>query len=129
MSVVFISYRRVAAIRDARAVFERLSRELGHGQVFIDLDSIEIGVNFVKLINEQLDGCHVMVALIDPEWATAVDRQGRRRLDRSNDFVRIEIAAALRRGVQLVPILLDNAEMPDGETLPEELKPLASLNS
>nr|AEQ20334.1 formylglycine-generating sulfatase-like enzyme [uncultured bacterium EC5] len=125
MSVVFISYRRLSALVHARAVYERLSRELGPGQVFIDLDDMEVGVDFVEQTNDQLRGCRVLLALIDPDWATAADPNGRRRLDRANDFVRIEIATALRRGIRVVPILIGDAEMPEADALPEDLKPLA----
>ncbi len=125
MSAVFISYRRQAALVHARALFERLSREFGPSRVFIDLDGIEIGMDFVSLIDEQLEGCHVMLALIDPGWADARDRKGERRLDQTGDFVRLEIATALRRGIPVAPILLDGAEMPDAGTLPEDLQGLA----
>ncbi len=125
MSVVFISYRRLSALVHARAVYERLSRELGPGQVFIDLDDMEVGVDLVEQTNDQLRGCRVLLALIDPDWATATDPKGQRRLDRSNDFVRIEIATALRRGIRVVPILIGDAEMPDADALPNDLKPLA----
>lgn len=64
----------------------------------------------------------MLLALIDPGWATARDRQGQRRLDRANDFVRIEIATALNRGIRVVPILLGDAEMPDADMLPDDLK-------
>ena len=124
MSAIFVSYRRDGALVHARAVFERLSREFGVGQVFIDLEGIDFGVDFVDLIETQLQGCQVMLALIDPGWATATDRQGRLRLDKANDFVRIEITAALKRGIRVMPILIDAADMPDADTLPVDLKPL-----
>ena len=129
MSAVFVSYRRDGALVHARAVFERLSREFGVGQVFIDLESIDVGVDFIDLIETQLHGCQVMLALIDPDWVTAVDRQGRRRITLANSYVRIEIATALRRGIRVMPILLDAAEMPDEDALPDDLKPLVDRKS
>src|SRR5438067_5284544 len=104
MSAVFISYRRVGALIHARALFERLSREFGPSEVFIDLDGIDIGVDFVVLLEQQLRGCRIVLALIDPEWATARDRKGQRRIDRETDFVRVEIATALRRDIYVAPI-------------------------
>ena len=73
MSVVFISYRRAGAVKDARALFERLTRELGGHHVFIDLVGIEIGANFLTVLDRQLAGCRVMLALIDEKWATRTD--------------------------------------------------------
>lgn len=124
MSSIFISYRRQSAVVHARALFERLSREFGRENVFIDLDGIEIGVDFVDLIDHQLEGCRVLLALIDPQWASVSDRHGRRRLDNEDDFVRIEIARALERGIVVAPILLDGAEIPDVRQLPENLRRL-----
>jgi hypothetical protein len=126
MAVVFISYRRRGALKDARAVFERLSREFGSDHVFMDLEGIEMGADFVDVLERQLDGCRVMLAMIDATWATTTDRHGRRRIERDDDFVRLEIAAALRREVAVIPVLIDDAEMPDKAELPEDLRPLAT---
>jgi hypothetical protein len=129
MSSIFISYRRQGALIPARAVFERLSREFGPDEVFIDMEGIEYGVDFVDVLSRQLQGCQVMLALIDPEWATATDKQGRRRIDQEYDYVRTEIVTALTRGIRTVPVLIGGAEMPDAQTLPELLRPLARRNA
>lgn len=129
MSTVFISYRREGALVHARALYERLSREFGSQQVFIDLDGIDIGVDFVELIDRQLQGCRVLLALIDPEWLEVSDREGRRRLDNEADFVRVEIARALQRGITVAPILLDGAEMPNPNRLPSDLQALTRRNA
>jgi TIR domain len=129
MSAIFISYRRDGALIHARALFERLSREFGPDEVFIDLEGIEYGVDFVDVLDRQLKGCQVMLALIDPEWATATDKHGHRRIDREYDYVRTEIVSALARGVRTVPVLIEGAEMPDPETLPELMRPLARRNA
>ncbi len=81
MSAIFVSYRRQAALVHARAVFERLSREFGPHQVFIDLEGIDDGVDFVELLEQQLRGYRVLLVLIDPGWATVADSKGRRRLE------------------------------------------------
>jgi hypothetical protein len=129
MASIFISYRRVGALVHARALFERLRHEFGPNEVFIDLEGVDYGLDFVDILNEQLNGCQVMLALIDPQWATATDRQGRRRIDRENDYVRTEITTALARGIRTVPILIDGAEMPDSSDLPEPLRPLVRRNA
>jgi hypothetical protein len=129
MASIFISYRRIGALVHARALFERLRNEFGPGEVFIDLEGIEYGVDFVDILNKQLNGCQVMMAIIDPHWATAADKQGRRRIDREYDYVRTEIVAALARGIRTVPVLIDGAEMPDPADLPEPLRPLTRRNA
>jgi hypothetical protein len=113
----------------ARALFERLRSEFGPKEVFIDLEGIQYGVDFVEILNEQLNGCQAMLALIDPQWATAADRQGRRRIDREYDYVRTEIVTALARGIRTVPVLIEGAELPDPEDLPEPLRPLTRRNA
>jgi sugar lactone lactonase YvrE len=129
MSSIFISYRRIGALVHARALFERLRHEFGPNEVFMDLEGIDYGLDFVEILNEQLNGCRVMLAVIDPQWSTATDRQGRRRIDREHDYVRIEIVTALARGIRTVPVLIDGAEMPDPSELPEPLQPLARRNA
>jgi hypothetical protein len=129
MSSIFISYRRVGALVHARALFERLRHEFGPNEVFIDLEGVDYGLDFIDILNEQLNGCQVMLAVIDPQWATAVDKQGRRRIDREFDYVRVEIVTALGRGIRTVPVLIDGAEMPDASDLPEPLRPLTRRNA
>jgi hypothetical protein len=129
MASIFISYRRVGALVHARALFERLRHEFGPNEVFIDLEGVDYGLDFIDILNEQLNGCQVMLAVIDPQWATATDRQGRRRIDREFDYVRVEIVTALGRGIRTVPVLIDGAEMPDASDLPEPLRPLTRRNA
>ena len=121
---VFISYRRTGGAKDARAIFERLRRELAGHEVFIDLEGIEPGEDFVESLERQLDGCEALVVLIGPDWSDVTNEHGQRRLDDENDFVRIEIAAALRRGVKVFPVLIDGARPPRASELPEALQPL-----
>jgi photosystem II stability/assembly factor-like uncharacterized protein len=129
MSSIFISYRRGGAPAHARAVFERLRNEFGSGEVFIDVEGIDFGLDFVEILSKQLNDCQVILALIDPQWATALDTQGRRRIDREHDYVRTEIVMALARGILTIPVLIDGAVMPDADDLPEPLRPLSRRNA
>lgn len=122
---IFISYRRHEALREARAIFERLSREFGAAQVFIDLEGLDPGVDFTESLDKQLQHCQVMLALIGPGWLATPDGHGGRRLDDANDFVRIELRTALQRNIRVVPVLLDGAPMPRTVDLPADLEPLA----
>jgi hypothetical protein len=125
---VFISYRRADSAGSAGRVMDRLDRELGRDLVFMDVDAIPLGTNFSKVLHEEVAKCGVLLAVIGPNWLDARDEHGKRRLDNPNDFVRIEIAAALQRNIPVIPILLDGARIPKADELPEDLKELALRN-
>ncbi|MFS8082318.1 MAG: toll/interleukin-1 receptor domain-containing protein [Ginsengibacter sp.] len=121
---IFISYRRSDSTKDARAIYERLRRDFGEDRVFIDLEGIEPGEDFVEVLERHLDGCEVLVALIGRDWSDARNERGERRLDDEEDFVRIELAAALKRRIKVFPVLLDGAATPSAAHLPTELRSL-----
>ena len=122
---VFISYRREETAYPAGWLYDRLANQYGGGQVFKDVDSIELGDDFVEVITRAVGFCDVLLALIGDEWLTITDEEGRRRLDDPDDFVRLEIEAALARKVRIIPILVDGARMPTDEELPDSLDRLA----
>ena len=93
-------------------------------QVFKDVDSIELGDDFVEVITRAVGSCDVLLALIGDRWLTITDEDGRRRLDDPDDFVRLEIEAALTRNVRVIPILVDGARMPRVAELPPSLAEL-----
>jgi hypothetical protein len=103
---IFISYRREDASYPAGWLFDRLADRFGRGQVFKDIDSIRLGDDFVEVITRAVGSCDVLLALIGEEWLTVSDQDGRRRLDDPDDFVRLEIEAALARNVRVIPILV-----------------------
>ena len=125
---VFISYRRDDSAGYAGRLMDRLDREFGRDLVFMDVDAIPLGTNFSKVLHEEVAKCGVLLAVIGPNWADARDEHGNRRLDNPNDFVRIEIAAALQRNIPVIPILLEGARIPKATELPEDLKELALRN-
>jgi TIR domain len=125
---VFISYRRDDSAGYAGRVRDRLERELGRNLLFMDVDGIPLGTNFSKVLHEEVAKCGVLLAMIGPNWPDARDEHGNRRLDDPNDFVRIEIAAALQRNIPVIPILLEGARIPKADQLPEDLKELALRN-
>src|SRR5258707_13523828 len=125
---IFISYRRADSAGYSGRVMDRLDRELGRDLVFMDVDAIPLGTNFTKALHEEVAKCGVLLAVIGPSWLDARDEHGNRRLDDPNDFVRIEIAAALQRTIPVIPILLDGARIPKATQLPDDLKELALRN-
>ena len=96
---------------------DRLKIELGPHLLFMDVDTIPLGTNFEEVLHEEVAKCGVLLAVIGPNWSDARDEDGKRRLDDPNDFVRLEIAAALQRDIPVIPILLDNAKIPKASQL------------
>jgi len=118
---IFISYRRGETDFPASWLYERLAAHFGPDQVFKDVDSIELGDDFAEVIANAVGACDVLMVLIGAQWLTVTDEAGRRRLENSDDFVRLEIEAALQRKVRIVPILVGRARMPHAHELPASL--------
>ncbi|HEY1985806.1 MAG TPA: toll/interleukin-1 receptor domain-containing protein [Terracidiphilus sp.] len=126
---IFISYRRDDTEGEAGRLFDDLTRSFDDQSVFMDVSGINPGVDFRRAIDDNVASCGVLLAIIGPTWATIAGSTGARRLDDSNDFVRLEIASALRRDVAVIPVLVHDAKMPHPDDLPEDLKELAFRNS
>jgi WD40 repeat protein/tetratricopeptide (TPR) repeat protein len=126
---IFISYRREEMAGQAGRLYDRLSGRFGAGRVFMDVDSIDPGVDFTTAITEAISGCDILLALIGREWLTVTDAGGRRRLDDPDDLVRVEIETALRRGIRVVPVRVEGAVLPQASDLPPSLRPLVRLQA
>jgi TIR domain len=121
---IFISYRRDDSGGRAGRIFDRVSLTYGRDRVFMDVDSIRPGVDFADYIDEALEGCTVLLAVIGPNWLDARNPDGTERLGDPHDFVRLEVATALRRGITVIPVLVDDAPVPETRRLPEDLQGL-----
>src|SRR5215471_7105583 len=126
---IFVSYRRQETSHLAGRLYDRLTDRFGEDQVFIDVDTIEPGVDFTEEISRAVEACKVLLAVIGPDWLTATNERGQRRLDDPDDIVRLEIEAALARHVRVIPILVEGAVMPGRDDLPESLAGLARRNA
>jgi TPR repeat protein len=126
---IFISYRRDDASAWARLIYDRLFQRFSHNEIFMDVDTIEPGVDFVAAIKEVVGACDVLIAVIGTRWLTSSDRLGRRRLDIPEDFVCLEIATALKRNIRVVPVLVEGVTMPEVGELPDDLKALVHRNA
>jgi hypothetical protein len=126
-SRIFISYRREDASAYAGRLYDRLSAEFPD-QVFMDIDTLEPGIDFVERIEDSVGSADVLVCVIGKGWATAVDRDGHRRLDQPEDFVRLEVGTALRRDIRVIPVLVGGAPFPEPEELPSDLEGLRRRN-
>jgi glycerophosphoryl diester phosphodiesterase len=121
---IFISYRRQDSAYPAGWLYDRLADRFGADQIFKDVDSIELGDDFVETITNAVGSCDILLALIGQEWLDIASSDGTRRLSDPDDFVRLEIEAALERKVLLIPILVDGALMPRGDQLPPSIAPM-----
>lgn len=129
MPKIFISYRRSDSQMVAGRLRESLARRMGEGAIFRDKNSIGAGEDWVRAIEESLTGNAIALALIGPNWATARDEAGARRLDDPADWNRVELELALNRSARVIPILIDEARMPRGSELPGSLGQLARVNA
>jgi hypothetical protein len=121
---IFVSYRREDSAHVAGRLVDRLIERFGVGKVFMDVDSLEPGVDFAESIERAVEACNVLLAVIGENWADVKDEQGRRRLEDPSDFVVLEIRAALERDVRVIPVLVDDARMPRPDQLPPALERL-----
>lgn len=119
-SGIFICYRRDDSRANAGRLFDWLSEHFGEDQVFIDIDNIEAGEDFEQVIKNALDSCGIFLTVIGKRWLLSADGTAS-RLNEPDDYVRLEIAAALRRDIRVIPVLVDGATMPRPEDLPSEL--------
>lgn len=127
---IFISYRRTDldghAVLFVGRVRDRLAQQFGAGSVFMDIDSIPLGEDFVEYISGQVKQADVVLAVIGPQWSQVMAA----RAGEESDFVRIEIESALGAGsIRVIPVLAGGASMPGPAGLPESVLPLRRLNA
>jgi tetratricopeptide (TPR) repeat protein len=127
--VIFISYRRGDSEGQAGRLFERLRREFGGDRVFMDVTDIDPGKDFRLEIERAIGTCDLLLVIIGQEWLHCETPTGERRLDQAEDWVRLEVAAALRRNIPVIPVLVEDASMPGFRDLPDDLRPLAERNA
>jgi uncharacterized protein YecT (DUF1311 family) len=124
MAGIFINYRREDAAGEAGRLFDHLAKSFS-GSLFMDVDAMKPGIDFVKQLDTQVSQCHVVLAVIGPHWFDIKDHSGQRRIDSERDYVRIELASALKRDIPVIPVLVNGAVLPSEDELPADLKPLA----
>ncbi len=126
---IFINYRRGDDPAAAGRLFDRLQDVFEPEQLFLDVDNIAPGLDFVHVLNDRVAECDIVLAIIGKGWIDARDAVGGRRLEDPDDFVRIEISSALSQGKRVIPVLVGDAPMPRPEELPESLRPLTRRNA
>lgn len=126
MPSIFINYRHADGGGYAGRIFDRLRSRFGDGEVFRDVDRIDSGTRFPEMIARQLEDCRVFIVVIGPTWLGASGQGAGRRLDDTDDWVRTEIATALRRNICIVPVTVGGASAPAARDLPDDIKGLAT---
>lgn len=125
---IFISYRREDCMVHAGRLAENLQHRVG-AEVFLDIESIPPGVNFPDYIAREIAACDVVLVMIGDDWLSIADHDGTRRIADTRDWVHIEVAAALGRGVLTIPVLVEGARIPRPDELPEPIANLALRNA
>ncbi len=128
-SKIFINYRKDDSPWNSLALYQELIKHFGKENIFKDLNTILPGTDFIESIEDALESCDVLLVLISEHWLDIKDKNGNRRINNPDDFVRIEIASALRRNIKVIPVLFDNAVLPAASELPEDLKKLSHRQS
>jgi hypothetical protein len=126
---IFLSYRREDSSAWAGRLSDRLSGHFPSNKIFMDVDAIEPGVDFVEAIEESVGSSEVLIAIIGKRWLISSDEGGGRRIDNPEDSVRLEIATALKRNIRVIPVLVDGAVMPHSKDLPNDLQLLRRRNA
>lgn len=125
---IFISYRRADSDDVSGRIYDRLLSRFNKENIFKDVDSIPLGVDFRMHLENKVRSCSVLIAIIGKDWLNVTDGEGNRRLDNSQDFVRIEIESALERDIPVIPVLVQGGKIPEKDALPSRLKELAYRN-
>lgn len=124
MDGIFVSYRRGPGASEAAGrLADRLAQRFGASRVFMDVDTVRPGMDFVDAIEGAVGSCDTLIAVIDPRWAG--DGAGNDRIRQTGDYVRLEVATALRREVKVIPVLVLGAPMPNPGELPADLVSLS----
>ena len=118
MAKIIISYRRADSETITGRIRDRLAVHYGEDSVFMDIDSIPLGVDYRKQISDALAQNEILVVVIGPKWRGPL-KGGQFRLDSDADPVRVEVATALERGIPTIPVLVNGGVMPNAEDLPD----------
>jgi len=129
VSGIFISYRREDSAPYAGRLYDRLCAHFGGARVFMDVDDIPPGADFLAHIEATVASCDAMLAVIGKSWLTARNADGQLRLSDPSDYVGLEISQALQRNILVIPTLVNGATMPQAKDLPRELRELAQRNA
>lgn len=127
-SRAFLSYRRADSAQWVGRIYEGLTRDFLRSQLFVDVDYIGLGADFAAVIAGKMAKCSCFVCIIGRDWMGPSGRSGSARIFDQGDFVRIEVEAAIKAGIPIIPVLVDGATIPAANSLPPSLKALATAD-
>jgi hypothetical protein len=123
---IFVCYRRADSGGHAGRLYDHLKPVFGERNIFMDVGVLP-GRDYVKALPAEVNRCDVVVAVIGPSWIKVKDKEGYRRLDDEEDWVRVEIETALVARKPVIPVLVGGAARPPADGLPGRLNRLARL--
>jgi O-acetyl-ADP-ribose deacetylase (regulator of RNase III) len=127
---VFVNYRVEEQPGYASLLHRELAVRLGLDNVFLAARSIHPGDDFVNEVRDNLTQSAVLLALIGKHWLHFGSRTADvGRFEADHDWVHWEIAEAFARGVRVVPVLVDDAELPPVAALPPAIAALGRCQS
>jgi formylglycine-generating enzyme required for sulfatase activity len=122
---IFISYRRDDVPGDARGIRDALATRFGKASIFMDVDNLLAGQRFEEELAKALASCDVFLAIIGPRW---MDLLKTKASSGDRDYVREEIAAALKRKIVVIPVRVGREgsmpALPRPDGLPEDIRDL-----
>ncbi|MEE4280108.1 MAG: toll/interleukin-1 receptor domain-containing protein [Halieaceae bacterium] len=128
MTAIFLSYRRADSSASAGRISDRLQSRFGDNQVFQDVETVPLGVDFREFVAQKLEACDVLLVVMGDNWLGVVEGEEQRRIDRPDDLVRLEVEAALQREIPVIPVLVGSKPVPSEAELPDSLKNLSYRN-
>src|SRR5215510_16075568 len=123
---VFISYRREDTAPAAGRVYDRLCRLISKSNVFFDVSTLAGGEIYDRKLMSEIERSDAVLVFIGKSWLTS---NGRTRLREPDDYVRAEVRAALGRPILVLPVLVDGAQMPPPDQLPDDIRALSTRNA
>ncbi|MEM6398415.1 MAG: toll/interleukin-1 receptor domain-containing protein [Bacteroidota bacterium] len=126
---IFISYRRLDSVATTGRLYDYLKGRFGKEAIFQDFENIKIGEKFTKIIEEAIQNCHVFVLMIGPHFFSIKDSQGKIRITKADDYVRLEIESALKYEKTIIPIFIDHASIENNSKhTPKSISEVLTIN-
>lgn len=119
---IFLSYRRADSQYLATLVHDGLRQRMPSSTLFLDVDSIRPGQDFLQRLESALAHAHAVIALIGPGWHAERTRD-------PADHVRRELLIAQARSIRVVPVVHSGQTMPALPSLGPELAWLHDLDA
>ena len=129
MPTIFISYRQEESRHIVGRIFDRLANHYGRSNIFVDIEAMPLGVDFRAHLRTTIETSEIVLVVIGSQWLSVQNESGRPRITDTRDWVRIELEAALAKGIPVIPLCVDRVPMPNARELPKSLRKFAFHHS